>query len=315
MSRRFVSMGPNFAIATSMAVSVTVSVAILGCGCDGAVPVATAPQPPAQRPAVATTDTPEPKTKRAPAPRPNTSADVELAPKPVDTVQYSEAGGLQYLERIVGVAKPNDVLPMIVAIHGLGDRPEAFSRLLDNCVEPARVILPRGTDPYEGGFSWFASRARSRDVDKLSDEVTVATDVLARGIAAIAKTRPTRGKPIVTGFSQGGMLTFALAMHHPEIVGTAIPVGGWLPPPMWPKAGPGDASFPKVVALHGTVDAAVPYEPTKLAVEALAGLGYDVTLRSFDGVPHAIPPPVARELTDALQDAVRNTPQEAEPTP
>lgn len=232
---------------------------------------------------------------------------VEETPKPPQ-IEYAEAGGLHYLEIVTGRGDPSAALPMLVAIHGLGDRPESFSHLLDAFPEPARVILPRGIDDFEGGFSWFPTRARDPDVDKLAAGVGDAADVIAKGLAVLSKERPTKGKPIVTGFSQGGMLTFALAIHHPDVVGYAVPVGGWLPPPLWPDAN-GSAvapsGAPTVVALHGTADAAVRYEPTKEAVDALAILEFPVTLKTYEGVPHAIPPLVHRDLTDLLVDAVQ----------
>lgn len=249
----------------------------------------------------------------APAPAAKAPPTVEETPKPPQ-VEYAEAGGLHYLEIVTGGADPSAALPMLVAIHGLGDRPEAFSHLLDAFPERARVILPRGIDDFEGGFSWFSTRARDPDVDKLAAEIKSAADVIAKGLAVLHKERPTKGKPIVTGFSQGGMLTFTLALHHPDVVGYAVPVGGWLPPPLWPEAKP-DAKGPTVIALHGTVDAAVRYEPTKEAVDKLAELGFPVTLQTYEGVPHAIPPVVHRDLTDLLVDAVEAAAAQPEEPP
>ncbi|MEM6994711.1 MAG: dienelactone hydrolase family protein [Myxococcota bacterium] len=276
----------------------------LGPACDRATPPATATAKPPAAEETPAAPAPEPRPKAEPSPKPSTQAD-ESPAEPTPTVEYDSAAGLHYLERVVGGGEPDDALPMIVAIHGLGDRPEAFARILDTFVEPARVILPRGIDEYEGGWSWFSTRARSEHVDQLGSELSVAAGVIATGVAAIADARPTRGKPIVTGFSQGGMLAFTLALHHPDVFAASVPVGGWLPPPLWPKTGPGDRAFPPVVALHGTADAAVRYDGTKLAVDSLAELGYPVTLRTFEGVPHAIPPIVHRELLDLIQDSVR----------
>ena len=237
----------------------------------------------------------------------------EDEPKPPQ-IEYAEAGGLHYLEVVTGGADPSAALPMLVAIHGLGDRPESFSHLLDAFPQPARLILPRGIDDFEGGFSWFPTRARDPDVDKLASGIGNAADVIAKGLAVLAKERPTKGKPIVTGFSQGGMLTFTLAIHHPDVVGYAVPVGGWLPPPLWPEA-KADTEGPTVVALHGTADSAVRYEPTKEAVDKLAELGFPVTLETYEGVPHAIPPPVHRDLTDLLVDAVEAAASQPEEQP
>ncbi len=176
---------------------------------------------------------------------------------------------------------------MIIAIHGLGDRPENFAGLLQGLTSPARVILPAGLKPSDDGFSWFDIRARSRDVEALAKGIGDASDTLATFIDTVSAERPTLGEPIVTGFSQGGMLSFAIAAGHPDSISAAFPVSGWLPPPLWPEEGPEGATTP-VVALHGDADNAVLIEPTRLAVARLQELGYPVELREYPEVRHQI---------------------------
>ncbi len=249
----------------------------------------------------------------ATAPASVSSAPDSVEPEPVPEPQEAPiaapvrpiAGELHYVERILGDAKADDPLPMIIAIHGLGDDPDNFAHLFDTYAGTARLILPQGIDATpEGGWSWFPTRARSADVNSLAAGIKTSADKLAVTIAALRESRPTQGAPIVTGFSQGGMLAFALAVHHPDQVGFAIPVGGWLPPPLWPTAAP-RAAHPDIVALHGTADNAVPYEPTKEAIDAMVAQGYSVSLRSYEGVRHAIPPEERTDLYDLLDDALR----------
>lgn len=216
------------------------------------------------------------------------------------------AGDLEYLEVVLGGARAEDTLPMIVAIHGLGDDPRNFAGLFDAFPERARLILPRAPDAFEdGGWSWFPVRARDRDVDSLSRGIEGAADKIAASVALLQQQRPTVGQPIVTGFSQGGMLAFALAVHHPNVAGAAVPVGGWLPPPLWPASKGDGTAYPRIVALHGTADTAVYFDTTKEAVDHLAGLGFEVELKAYEGVPHVLTPELRNDLTLALVDAVR----------
>jgi phospholipase/carboxylesterase len=249
------------------------------------------------------------------ASRPTTTApQVHPAPPPVDPgpppePSWTTAGGLAYREVVLGGADPDDPLPMVVAIHGLGDHPDNFQHLLLGFPEPVRVILPRGIDPVpDGGFSWFPVRARDPDVEALAVGIRSAADHIAAGLRELATARPTLGKPVVTGFSQGGMLTFALAVHHPDVVGHAVAVGGFLPPPLLPPApaaGQGAAAErPSIVALHGTADAAVPFLPTQAAVQALVERGMTADLLVYEGAGHMISDPMRRDLHDRLADAV-----------
>lgn len=262
---------------------------VLACsfaGCE-----ARAPEP-ATAPATAPT-TQAPPTAAKPIERPT-------AAPPIAADELPRVGEIHYLEFVTAGADPETPLPMIVAIHGLGDSPQKFRALLDGFDRPARVILPRGIDAYEEGWSWFPLRARDPDVAALAQGIDRAADLLAPAIEQLCKQRPTVGKPIVTGFSQGGMLSFALAVEHGDLFSAALPIGGWLPEPLWPREGKPGA--PPILAFHGEADVAVRYEPTKIAVEHLRTLGFAVELSTYVGVGHAIAPDIHADLMQALRD-------------
>jgi len=165
------------------------------------------------------------------------------------------------MARRLGV-DPASELPLVMAIHGLGDRPENFAPVLSDLDEPARLIVPRGLSAYGDGFSWFPFRGELRE-EALERGVRASAQALAKALEALQKTRPTRGRPIVTGFSQGGALSFALAVLHPTSVAASIPVGGWVAFPL-PKEAPA-APRPPITALHGAADSLIPVSPTRAA--------------------------------------------------
>lgn len=229
---------------------------------------------------------------RAPTPPP---AAVTASASPPAVL---EAAGVEYLVHYIGGANPRARLPMLVVMHGLGDRPESFEGLVDGIAASARVVLPRGLKPYRGGHSWFDIDIPDPDVDEVARGVEHAADRLAAALSVWAQRYPTHGKPVVSGFSQGGMLSFALAVKHSGAISAAVPVAGWLPRPLWPQRKP-DAPAP-IVALHGDVDNVLPIAPTREGVAYLQGLGFDVTLLAYAGVAHQISPPMNRELLDRL---------------
>jgi phospholipase/carboxylesterase len=194
----------------------------------------------------------------------------------------NEAAGLTYVERQAG-GGPDEVLPMVVAVHGLGDTPENLGdALVAELGRPARVILPRGPKPHGGGYSWFDLSASN---EAMLAGIERATALVAGGVGEIVKRRPTRGKPIVLGFSQGGMITFALAARHPSLVGAAFPVAGFLPPPLDPPRG---AALPPLVAFHGAEDRVVPAQLARASVDRLRSLGVRAEIHVYDGLGHSI---------------------------
>jgi phospholipase/carboxylesterase len=177
---------------------------------------------------------------------------------------------------------------IVVALHGLGDRPERFARVFETFSTPARFLLPAAPHPYSDGYSWFtASR---------TDEAAFAEDLAAQ---ADALAERLVGRPVITGFSQGGMLAFAVAVRHPDRISAAYPVGGTLPAaliPDHPRLGGG----PRIVALHGEDDERVDYAGTVAAVAALSAAGFSATLRGYPGVGHTISEEMRADLNGLL---------------
>lgn len=162
-----------------------------------------------------------------PAPGASTSPAASIA---------QQTSRVRYIERMLGGANTSDTVPLIIGIHGLGDRPEKFSGIFNGMSARARLILPYGLSTYGDGFSWFpVSRLEPK---ALADGTTLAAKELADLIIQLEQSLPIQGKPIVTGFSQGGMLSFTLAVLHPEQVGEAFPIAGLLAPPLLPSSWP-----------------------------------------------------------------------------
>lgn len=202
--------------------------------------------------------------------------------------------GLDHLVFTTRGAPADARLPMVVALHGLGDRPERFAGLFDGFPLAARVIVPRAPTPYGGGSSWF--RIERPPGAAMVGDMRASTDAIAALITRLTARHPTVGRPVVAGFSQGGMLSYALAVHHPKLIAGAVPIAGLLPEALWPKAGP----IAPVRALHGVADARVPYAAAEALVLRFVDLGADARLQPFVEVGHQVPPAVRAAAFEAI---------------
>lgn len=241
--------------------------------------------------------------KTAPEPAPPARPVAAPSVPPERPSGLRMAADLEFLELVTGGAKADERLPLIVAVHGMGDSPHGFAGLFDGFDGRARVALPRAPDAHGPGWSWFSYRAEIGEAE-LARGIDKAADRLARAIDDIARTRPTLGRPILTGFSQGGMLSFAVATERPSLVRAAFPIGGALPEALWPKAAPPAQHPLRIVALHGEADTLVPLAPTRRAVGALSERGFDAKLETFPDVAHSIPDPMRRRWVALLQEAL-----------
>lgn len=196
---------------------------------------------------------------------------------------------------------------VVVAVHGLGDVPGSLLDLVRGCTARVRVVAPRGPIRHGEGFSWFETQFSEEGASASGADVAAASDRLAVLIDGIAQQRNTVGKPILTGFSQGGMLSFAVAVRHPESIAAAFPLAGALPTDLLPTAAPSGGG-PPIRALHGDADPVLPIAPTRALVRQLDAQGWDATLRVFAGTEHAVPPAMHAQLCASISALVTPSP-------
>lgn len=231
------------------------------------------------------------------APSSAASAPSSAASAPVSALApASEAVRVPgYVERVVGGGSAEEALPMIIAIHGLGDEPSRFGAWLEGVDFKARLILPRGLDAYGSGYTWFSLRPPGGGGPDPA-EVNAAADGIAALVRRLVSERPTSGRPVVLGFSQGGMLTFALASRHPELFAAALPIAG---------APVGELPVPSrgvpLVAFHGEADARIAPEGARARVAALREAGQEAELRLYPGLGHQINGQVRQEVYGSLR--------------
>lgn len=228
-------------------------------------------------------------------------AESGVAPVPstraTERSSLGEIAGVPYLEHMTGGARSDERVPMIVALHPMGGDPADLWQLFRRYPRRARFILPYG-HPNGGMFVWYDSVREDVPARVVAQE----TDRIATAVAALVYARPTVGKPLLTGFSQGGMMTFALVVTHPEAFAAAFPIGGFLPPSLYPSAAlssvPRPATLPSVVAFHGALDLAVPTQGARDSIAELKRAGYIAELREYAGVEHDIS---AEELAEVFE--------------
>jgi phospholipase/carboxylesterase len=231
-------------------------------------------------------------TEEAPTPEIETPPAPSLPELPPDAedfrVRSGSAGGFLYLEHVIGVVEPDKPLPMVVVLHGRGSRAHLVGDPFRALPHPVRVIVPQARDVLGDGYQWLPVRVGEGLVERLSSSLFQVSNELAAFIRDMQNTYATAGKPIVSGFSQGGLVTIALAIHHDDVVGHALPIAGWLPPPLEPAYRRSDLSFPIVRSMHGTLDQIVPLEETRSLFSRLRDKEFDVELVEFEGVEHDV---------------------------
>ena len=248
--------------------------------------------------------TPRRPSPAAPSPPPIAPAPPAppVAPTPAPPVVDQQAAPVpvRFVVRVSGGARPGDRLPLLVALHGLGDSPENFIGLYTEMGLRVRVAAAAGLDRYGDGYSWFPSRAEV-PTEQWVEGIRRAADAVVPAVRRLAQENPTCGLPIVSGFSQGGMLSYAIVARPDAGVSAALPLGGLLPRALFPEARAVGGLLPAVYAFHGTADERVPFAMDRAANDAFRDAGFPAELREYPGVGHSIPPAMQADLRRRLE--------------
>jgi phospholipase/carboxylesterase len=189
--------------------------------------------------------------------------------------------------------------PALVLLHGLGANERDLFELGRQVAPTSHLISLRAPiELGDGAYSWFPVRFTS------SGPVHDAAAAEASRVRIVAFLRGLRTEPAVDasritllGFSQGAMLSEAVALTEPLLVSRVVLIGGRTLPEL---ATTQSTSRPKVLVLHGTKDGTVPYENGVRTNDVLRAAGYDVTFESFEA-GHTVTPPMVESTRRWLE--------------
>ena len=205
----------------------------------------------------------------------------------------------EYIMRISGNGDSSDALPMIIALHGNGDTPgNFFDTLLKDFNYPARFIVMRGLIDVPGSF--LSGRGWPMDGKALSK----CGDDTADAVSVLLERYPTKGRPIVIGFSSGAFVAYYLAAFHAEKFSYIFPLSGGLSRNLLTDKKVSHDNGTRVIALHSKGDGIIAFSSGAAAVESLRQIGLNAEMVTFDGGHTDIFRSGKQILLNHLSDAV-----------
>jgi len=200
--------------------------------------------------------------------------------------------------------------PTIIALHGWGASAHDLIGLAPIFDGGRSIVLcPQGplafqAGPGQVGYGWFPLES-GRPADH--SEVRKGAEALQRFIeAALAKYPVNPRKVVMLGFSQGGVMAYALALHHPSAYAGLVALSSWLPDEM-AEAIPADPELANLqtLVIHGTRDPMISIDLAHQSRAALAKLGVPASYREYE-MGHEINPEALRQLISWLDEKVVN---------
>lgn len=202
-----------------------------------------------------------------------------------------ETGIFNYL-----IQQPKEIQeknPLIILIHGYGSNEEDLFSFAPELPENAFIVsvqAPYQVPPY--GFAWYAI-SFDANMNKFSDDAQAikSRDLLVEFIDELCVKYPIDQKDVnIIGFSQGAILSYALAVTYPEKVNKVVALSGYFNADiMQPKADLTAYDHLKIFGSHGTVDQVIPVEWARKSVDLLKPYAISFQYKEYP-VGHGVAP-------------------------
>lgn len=183
--------------------------------------------------------------------------------------------------------------PVLVLLHGYGSNEEDLFSFSSELRDHYYIISARAPfDLQYKSYAWYAINFDT-DENKFSDhnQARESRDLIATFIDELVANFPIdSNKVTLVGFSQGAILSYAVALSYPEKIERVVAMSGYLNTEIL-KDDYLKNSFSKlsVFSSHGTVDQVIPVEWARKAKPFLDNLGVKTTYKEYP-IGHGISP-------------------------
>lgn len=198
------------------------------------------------------------------------------------------------LKHLIRPAKTkNKKAPVLFMLHGYGSNEEDLFSFAGELPEELFIISMRA--PYDlqpFGHAWYAINFDA-DQGKWSDDEQARTsrEAIIKFIdEACSAYALDTSKIGLLGFSQGTILSFAVALSHPEKIKCVIALSGYINENILSEGYRNkDFSQLAVYASHGQVDEVIPIQWAQRSPDFLSALGITNVYREFPSGHGVIP--------------------------
>ena len=207
---------------------------------------------------------------------------------------------LQYLEQ---THPDSNHQPLVIFLHGYGSNEQDLFGIKDELPVSYNYLSVRAPMVMEeGSYQWFRKKgegAYNGETDDLKNSGRVLLDFIAQ---AAKKYHTDPDKVFLVGFSQGAIMSYEVALRHPEAVGGIAALSGRILPVLKSELKPDEKRQQLAIFIgHGTVDKRLPYTDGTDAVSLLQSLSLKPEFHAYPGVGHSISGAEMQDLSAWLQ--------------
>lgn len=209
------------------------------------------------------------------------------------------------LDHIIRKPKVNvEKAPALILLHGYGSDENDLFSFAEEMPEELFIISAKAPYPMQPyGNAWYAIHFDNEN-GKFSDDLQAikSRDLIATFIDQVVANYPVDSAKInLLGFSQGSILSYAVALTYPEKVANVIALSGYINKKIFGQDYlKNDLSKLSFYCSHGSADQVIPVEWARRTKPFLENLGVEFTYSEFP-VGHGVAPQNFFELKEWLK--------------
>lgn len=195
--------------------------------------------------------------------------------------------------------------PLLLLLHGYGANEDDLFSLAPYLDERFFVVSARAPISLRGmgGYAWFNLAFTPQGIAVDPTEVESARQTLHKFIGEIVNAYDCDPSAVyLVGFSQGAMMSLAIALTYPGTATAVVAMSGRLTSHTVELISDKDALIGlPVFVLHGTNDPVIPISQGRETSRLLSELPIDLTYREYD-MGHEVSAESLEDITDWLRE-------------
>lgn len=194
--------------------------------------------------------------------------------------------------------------PLLLLLHGIGANEHDLFGLAPYLDE--RFFIASARAPFAlsyGGYAWFELFFTPQAISINAEQAADSRERLLKFIDELIEKHDLNAESVyLCGFSQGAIMSFAVALTEPEKLAGVVAMSGRAIAEFLPSIADAERlrDFPFLVT-HGTHDQVLPIENGRASKQFLEGLPVSLTYREYE-MAHQVSEKSLQDVVDWLRE-------------
>jgi phospholipase/carboxylesterase len=187
-------------------------------------------------------------------------------------------------------AQTDEAPPLLLLLHGFGSNEHDLMGLAPYIDRRFHIVSARAIYDIGMGYAWYFLYGVPGNLQSDEQSRAHSLEVLTRFVTTLPERLGADPRRVyLMGFSQGAVMSLALALTSPHLVAGVVAISGYMAETVTPQVRPETLSHLDILLMHGTYDDLLPVTLGRKTNEYLQTLPVRLTYQEYP-IAHSIHP-------------------------